>query len=125
MMCLLVFTVTFRNRLGATHVVRASLASFAALAVVLRRSIRHLDSLDTKTIGFVMHLDCGDKTIAAASNSLNILATVVAMMAFTQDFSQHADRLREVSLLNDRVDPDRLHQLMFLDHMPGVVDEDP
>src|SRR5260370_28315517 len=123
MMCLCVFTVTFRNRVGGTHVVGASLIYFAALAVALRCSIRRLDTLDTKTIGFVMHLDRGDKTIAASSNSLNILATVIAMMAFTQDFSQHADRLREVSLLYDRIGPDCLHQVTFLDHMFSFFDE--
>src|SRR5260370_37039049 len=78
MMWLLVFTVTFRNRVGGTHVVGAALIDFAALAVALRCSIRRLDTLRTQTVGFAMHLDLADQPIAPCTSSVRMLANVTA-----------------------------------------------
>jgi len=59
--------------------------------------------------------DVAHKPISAPRHRLNELMTVVI-----QHFPQHGNVLRQVSIFDERVRPDFLHQFFFLDNVTTV-----
>ena len=85
-----------------------------------RGSLRFDRGLPRQLGGLLRDGDGPEDAVAPSGKRLDVTGLSVVG---GDSFSNDGDVLREVRLVNDAVRPDRRHQVLFCDHLPGVFQE--